>query len=117
MTTFVLTQQQPPVRIRTRLTRRGRVVIAALIVLPLLIGAGALAANSGAVAGAVGTSSAAFHHVTVRSGDSLWSIAERIAPQYDPRDVVAALVDLNGLQSSVLQAGQQLAVPHEYDGR
>ncbi|MHA7986969.1 LysM peptidoglycan-binding domain-containing protein [Rathayibacter sp. CAU 1779] len=117
MTTFVLTQQRLPVRVRTRLTRRGRVVIAALILLPLLIGIGTLAANGDAIAGAVGTSSTAFHHVTVRSGDSLWSIAERLAPQSDPRDVVAAIVDLNGLQSSVLQSGQQLAVPHEYDGR
>lgn len=104
-----------PVRVRTRLTRRGRVVLAALIVLPLLIGGGVLAAGGGAMAG-VQASSGSFHHLTVQSGDSLWTIAERVAPHSDPRDVVSAFVGLNGLSTSVVQAGEQLAIPHEYDG-
>jgi hypothetical protein len=103
-----------PERVRTRLTRRGRVVLAAVIVLPLLIGGGVLAAGSGAMAG-VQAPSGSFHHLTVQPGDSLWTIAERVAPHSDPRDVVSAFVDLNGLSTSVVQAGEQLAIPHEYD--
>ncbi|QDZ13524.1 LysM peptidoglycan-binding domain-containing protein [Humibacter ginsenosidimutans] len=119
MTTIALTQhrisaQQP--RVRTRLTRRGRVVLAVLLVLPLMIGGAMFAANSAAIAGVDGTSSVTFRHVTVQSGDSLWSIAERVAPGSDPRDVVSAIVDLNGLSSSMVQAGEQLAIPHQYDG-
>jgi hypothetical protein len=101
-------------RLRTRLTHRGRVVLAVLIVLPLLAGGGALVASGGATAG-VQASSTSFQHLTVQPGDSLWAIAERVAPNSDPRDVVAAFVDLNGLPSSTVQAGEQLAIPHEFD--
>jgi len=106
----------PRPRARTRLTRRGRAVLAALLVLPLLIGGGVLAANSGAEAGIHGSASASFHHVTVQQGESLWAIATHVAPHSDPRDVITAIVDLNGLSSTALQAGQRLAIPHQYDG-
>jgi hypothetical protein len=46
--------------------------------------------------------------VTVRDGDTLWSIASRIAPQRDPRLVVAELEDVNQLSSPVVQPGQVL---------
>ena len=102
-------------RVRTRLTRRGRVVLAALIVLPVLVFGGVVAANSAAQAGTDTSFSASFHHVTVQPGESLWVIAERLAPASDPRDVVGAIVDLNGLSSTVVQAGQRLAIPQQYD--
>lgn len=107
--------ERAPGRVRTRLTRRGRAVLAALIVLPLLVGGGALLASGGAIAG-IQSSSASFRHVTVQPGDSLWSIAQRVAPHDDPRDVIAAFVDLNGLSSGMVMAGEQLAVPHQFDG-
>jgi Tfp pilus assembly protein FimV len=46
--------------------------------------------------------------VTVHDGDTLWSIATRIAPQRDPRTVVAALERINQLAGPVLQPGQVL---------
>jgi LysM repeat protein len=46
--------------------------------------------------------------VTVRPGDTLWSIASRIAPQRDPRLTVAALEQLNHLDTPAVQAGQVL---------
>lgn len=102
-------------RVRTRLTRRGRAVLTGMIVLPLLVGGAALLATGGAFAGDEGAR-VSFQHVTVHQGDSLWNIAQRIAPHADPRDVVAALVDLNGLPSSAVQAGERLAVPPQFDG-
>lgn len=102
-------------RVRTRLTRRGRVVLTALVVLPALVFGGVVVANSAAAAGAGSSFSASFRHVTVQPGQSLWLIAQRVAPKSDPRDVVGAIVDLNGLSSSVVQAGQRLAIPHQYD--
>jgi hypothetical protein len=30
--------------------------------------------------------------------------------------VIAAFVDLNGLSSGMVQAGERLAVPHQFDG-
>ena len=46
----------------------------------------------------------------VESGDTLWSIARRVAPGRDPRPVVDALVEANDLRGGI-QAGQELSVP------
>ena len=52
--------------------------------------------------------------ITVAAGDSLWSIAEEVAPTADPRDVVDAIVRLNALDGVVVAAGQRIALPAEY---
>jgi Tfp pilus assembly protein FimV len=46
----------------------------------------------------------------VVSGDTLWSIAQRVAPGQDPRPVVDGMIEANGLHSG-LQAGQELLIP------
>jgi Tfp pilus assembly protein FimV len=50
----------------------------------------------------------------VEPGDTLWSIARRVAPGHDPRPVVDALVEANDLHGG-LQAGQELSVPVPQD--
>jgi LysM repeat protein len=52
-----------------------------------------------------------FEYMTVLSGDTLWSIATEIAPQEDPRDVVAEIIALNQLPSAALMPGQEIALP------
>jgi hypothetical protein len=52
--------------------------------------------------------------VTINAGESLWQVAERIAPASDPRDVVADIVSLNQLTSSSVEAGQRVAIPSAY---
>ncbi len=99
---------------RLRLTRRGRVVITTLAAVPLVIGAFLFALNSG---GALATGSSAhttFEYVTVQSGQSLWGIAEKVAPSADPRDVIADIISLNQLQSAVVTPGQRIAIPSQY---
>ena len=101
---------------RLRLTVRGRRVLATIAALPA-IAAIAIAMVSGGSALAsrdAGAAAGSFVTVTVSSGDSLWSIAEEIAPAADPRDVVDAIVRLNALDGATLQAGQSLAIPAEY---
>jgi hypothetical protein len=44
----------------------------------------------------------------VQPGDTLWSIAQRLAPDADPRPLVEELRDLNG--GSKLEVGTRLAV-------
>ena len=58
-----------------------------------------------------GSSQSNFVYVTVQSGDTLWSLASRYAPDQDPRDFIANLVALNNLDENVLSAGMQLALP------
>jgi hypothetical protein len=109
MTEFV----RPAVRTRLRLTRRGRVVLTALAALPLVVGilVGSLA-SGGALAGIDdGSRPVAFETVVVGAGDSLWGIAEQIAPSEDPREVILEIMRLNGLADAVVQPGQRLALP------
>jgi hypothetical protein len=103
-------------RTHLRLTRRGRVVLTTLAALPLVLGSVAVAVNGG-VAAAEGTSSVgatAFEYITVESGQSLWELAQSIAPKQDPRDVIADIVNLNQLASDAVQPGQRLALPAAY---
>jgi hypothetical protein len=59
---------------------------------------------------ATNSASAELIYVTVAQGDSLWNLGERHATG-DVRDWIAEVVILNGLQSSELTPGQQIALP------
>jgi len=99
---------------RLRITRRGRAVLTVVIAVPLAVAA--VLGGIGAV-GATATdthASTTFSHVTVAPGESLWHLAQQIAPNADPRDVIDAITDLNGLTSGVIQPGQRLAIPAQY---
>jgi hypothetical protein len=100
---------------RLHLTRRGRFVVTTLAAIPLVAGAAVFAINGGgAAASAGGDAGGHFSYQVVQSGDSLWSIAERVAPDSDPRDVVARIVSLNQLSTSMVTPGQRVAIPAEY---
>ena len=47
----------------------------------------------------------------VRSGDSVWDIAERLSPGTDPRPLVDAILETNDLDASALTPGQTLVIP------
>lgn len=49
--------------------------------------------------------------VTVRSGDTLWALAQRFDPAADPREFIAAIMSVNGLTSPTLLPGQVLRLP------
>ncbi|GAA3758876.1 LysM peptidoglycan-binding domain-containing protein [Microbacterium kribbense] len=99
-----------------RLTVRGRRVLAGLVALPLAaaIFVAVLGGGSALASRDAGAPSGSFSTVTVVAGDSLWSIAQRVAPGADPRDVVDAIVSLNALEGAVLVPGEKLALPVEY---
>ena len=46
----------------------------------------------------------------VEPGNTLWSIARRVAPGRDPRPMVDGLIEANDLRGG-LQAGQELSIP------
>ena len=108
-------QRPAVVRTRLRITRRGRAALSVLGALPLIAGAFALGLNGGGAVASGETSDVEFQYVTVRAGESLWSLAEEIAPDSDPRDVVSDIVSLNQLASAGLEPGQRLAVPGAYE--
>jgi nucleoid-associated protein YgaU len=47
----------------------------------------------------------------VRSGDTLWSIAERVAPGRDPRPLVEAISEANRVDAGALVPGRTLVIP------
>jgi hypothetical protein len=49
--------------------------------------------------------------VEVRQGETLWELAERVAPQSPPHAVVERIRELNGLRGSTVHPGQPLLVP------
>jgi LysM repeat protein len=72
----------------------------------MVLGAGDAAAQSGAA-----SSATSFEYVTVDRGDSLWGIAESIAPHADPRVIIDEIIRLNGLDGAIVEPGQRLALP------
>ena len=101
-------QRHPPAPLR--LTARGRRVVAGLsIAIGLSIAAGTVVAIE--VERGSGLQLAGSSTVVVRSGDTLWSIARDVAPEEDPRAVIDAIVELNGLDSVDLLPGAELRLP------
>jgi LysM repeat protein len=105
--------QNRPVRTPLRLTRRGRIVIAAvaalLVTIVMLIASGVAQATNHPVPARAAEQS--LTQVVVRPGQSLWSVAESADPGADTRLVIQQIIELNGLTSNVAVAGQRLWVP------
>jgi hypothetical protein len=96
-----------------RLTRRGRIVVAIaaallLAALSLVIAASAQATNHPVPAGAAQQN---LTQVSVRPGQSLWSVAANADPDADTRVVIQQIIELNGLTGDTVFAGQRLWVP------
>ncbi len=53
----------------------------------------------------------AVRHHTVRSGETIWSIAVRLAGERDPRPTVDRLIALNDLSGATITPGQRLTLP------
>jgi Tfp pilus assembly protein FimV len=108
----------PVVTTRLRLTMRGRRFLAALAAIPAAI-ALSIAILGGGAALASHAAGAPVHYqtVTVHTGDTLWGIAQEVAPHDDPRDVVDAIVSLNALDQVTLIPGQRIAIPRQYTGK
>jgi LysM repeat protein len=101
---------------RLRLTTRGRRILAGAAALPAVIALSIAVVSGGSALAtrSAGASTDSFTTLTVASGESLWSIAQQVAPAADPRDVVDAIVRLNALDGVTVSAGQTLAIPAEY---
>jgi hypothetical protein len=99
-----------------RLTARGRFVVralvwlAAVVVLTVAVGLAVLLGGGRAEGGERSRPLPVTYHV-VAPGETLWGLAERIAPGVDPRDTVAEIVESNGLASANVRVGTRLALP------
>jgi hypothetical protein len=94
-----------------RLNRRGRLA-RTFVVLSLAV---VLASVFGFQAGAgttdtVGTPTS-FIEITAAPGDTLWSLATRMADGGDVRALVDEIASVNSLATAELQAGQKVRIP------
>jgi hypothetical protein len=99
-----------------RLTRRGRIVVAVLLVavLSVLVLMVTALASGHAQATNHGEPRAGYqgmHEVVVRPGQTLWSIAAAAQPTADLRNVVQQIMSANALGSPSISVGQLLWVP------
>lgn len=91
------------------LTSRGRVVLGLILTLLaifvwVLFGSG--------TADAAGSSQGPVTSiVVVQPGENLWSIAQSVDPEGDPRDLLIRIREMNALGSQHVYPGQSLIVP------
>jgi hypothetical protein len=97
-----------PARGHLRLTRRGRLVTAAATLLIAVLALVGVVSRAGALRETAAVPASAPEQVVVAPGETLWSIAERVAPDRDPRTVVAGIQRLNDLPTADVRAGQLL---------
>jgi LysM domain len=93
---------------RMRLTSRGRAVARMLAI--VLVVAVFLLVAPGLARGDGPDRPAPRVTYVVEPGDTLWSIARRVAPGQDPRPVVDGLIEANDVRGG-LRAGQELSIP------
>ena len=94
-----------------RLTRRGRLVLgvgSTLALLLVVLLSGRLTAEAGSSLAEQGRATGV---VVVQPGESLWQIAQGIAPDADPRETVVRIRELNGLGDEAVVPGQSIVVP------
>lgn len=89
--------------------RRRRLAVAGLVLVMLALAVAVASSLLGAAsADRLATEPVAAVSVVVEPGDTVWSLAESVAPGADPRPVVDAIVDANG--GAGLTAGQRLTL-------
>ena len=93
-----------------RIGRWGRLTLTVLVLATLaLIGTRLIAGLTAGVVEPV--------DVTVRPGDTLWSIAAQAAPDRDPRAVIDEIRELNQVTGDLVRVGEVLRVPVSPDRR
>lgn len=92
-----------------RLTRRGRILVMLVLVSAFLVGWSTLGGSTADAS--VESSSIVGQVVVVQQGESLWSIAQDIAPSTDPREVILRIREMNNLGTDHVFPGQSLHVP------
>ena len=97
---------------RIVLNRRGKLA-RTLVVLSLAIVAASVAGGQAGADTSKSTVAAAdsFITVTVAPGDTVWSLASRVAPQGQAGALVSAIIEINSLGSGDVVVGQKIRIP------
>jgi LysM repeat protein len=93
------------------LNRRGRLARTFVVLSLAIVMASVVSAKAGAGTDSAPQASGSFITVTVAPGDTVWSLANRLAAGGDVRSLVSEIISVNSLASVDVATGQKLRIP------
>jgi LysM repeat protein len=93
------------------LNRRGRLARTFVVLSLAIVMASVVSAKAGAGTDSAPQASGSFITVTVAPGDTVWSLANRLAAGGDVRSLVSEIISVNSLTSVDVATGQKLRIP------
>jgi predicted Zn-dependent protease len=94
-----------------RLNRRGRLARTFVVLSLAVVMASVFGFQAGANTAETVKTQTSFIEVTAAPGDTLWSLATRMADGGDIRALVDEIASVNSLATAELQAGQKVRIP------
>jgi len=94
-----------------RLNRRGRLARTLLVLSLAVVMASLFGLQAGANTSETVKTQTSYIEVTAAPGDTLWSLATRMADGGDVRALVDEIASVNSLATAELQAGQKVRIP------
>ncbi len=94
-----------------RLNRRGRLARTFVVLSRAFVLGRAVSAKAGAGQDVAPAQAGSFITVTVAPGDTVWSLANRLAHDGDVRSLVSEIISVNSLDSVDVATGQKLRIP------
>lgn len=101
--------RKPVSRAQMRLRRTVALLVLATVALFVVFALGRASVHAATPGAQASTATPVV--LTVQPGETLWSIATRIAPKSDPRATIRSIRELNGLSTGAVQAGQRIVLP------
>ena len=93
------------------LNRRGRLARTFVVLSLAIVMASVVSAKAGAGQDVAPAKAGSFITVTVAPGDTVWSLANRLAAGGDVRSLVSEIISVNSLDSVDVATGQKLRIP------
>ena len=93
------------------LNRRGRLARTFVVLSLAIVAASVAGGQAGAQTSKAPVASTQFITVTVAPGDTVWSLANRLAGGGDVRSLVSEIISVNSLASVDVATGQKLRIP------
>jgi LysM repeat protein len=93
------------------LNRRGRLARTFVVLSLAIVMASVVSAKAGAGTDSAPQQVGSFITVTVAPGDTVWSLANRLAGGGDVRSLVSEIISVNSLASVDVATGQKLRIP------
>lgn len=94
-----------------KLNRRGRLARTFVVLSLAIVLASLVSAKAGAGTDITVTKPGSFITVTVAPGETVWTLANRVAAPGDVRALVSEIISVNNLSSVDITAGQKVRIP------